>query len=252
MAPFSDLPNELLQRVLDLLDPRDLENFTFAGKSLYLLAVKHLQRHRALKKRYNKVATSDANPISGFSTGDTMHHWQLLKEVKLHPWKRSYVTMLHVEYRYGYWDAEYDLFDTYILPCDDTTTAEMEKVGSDSAFEDSENIDFQKLEVSKGEEDQVIIFLLLELSSLKKLTLEVDCSHGSCFYEMLRWHADMPGPPSLSHLESVTIRTLDHSDEWSLLSTFAAIPPVKSLVGMYIGPAGEGCYKRVPSGASLL
>ena len=191
MARLLLLSNELLQFILNFLDPRDLENFTYACKKLHEVASKHLEKHRVLKKQFGKVVTSDANPISAVCTGGTVHHWQLLKEVKLHPHKGCYITELRVEYRYGYWDAEYDLFDRYLLTYDDYIMVEKENGVSDFTYEGSEDIDSWKaswrLLLFHGNEDLIITFLFMELPSLERLTLEVDCSDEGSFFEIFKW-----------------------------------------------------------------
>ena len=57
--PLMDLPNELVQRVIDLAEPGDIESFAICSKTVYALAKDSIRRHSDLKKKYSFVVLGD-------------------------------------------------------------------------------------------------------------------------------------------------------------------------------------------------
>ena len=235
MATLTSLSNELLHSVFNLLEPKDLENFTYTCKTIHLVAAEHLRKHRILKGQLGRVVTSDANPISRVFPGRIVHHWQLLKEMRLHPNKASYITEFTVKYLKGYWDGEYDVLSAYLRPLGIYNSAEKKRIVNALDLQGLEE-DFWKKSLTWVAEDNVVMIITTvfkELLFLETLTLEVHSYMPGDLYRYMILTKGLPGA-FLPHLESVTIQDRGQKNTWCLLSIFAALPSVKSLSGRFI------------------
>lgn len=56
MAPFSSIPNELLEHILDHVMPEDLENFAQTSKHIRSLSTAALKNHRRLIRRFSIIS----------------------------------------------------------------------------------------------------------------------------------------------------------------------------------------------------
>ena len=235
MATLTSLSNELIHFVLNLLEPKDLENFTYTCWTIHRVAAKHLKEHQILKRQLGRVITSDANPISGVIPGRIVHHWQLLREMRLHPHKALYVKEATVKYLKGYWDGEYDLLSAYLRPSGIYSSAEKERIVSALGLKGLEE-DFWKKYLTMVAEDTaalIITTMFKDLLFLENLTLEVHSYKPGVMDQFMIRAKESPGA-FLPHLQSVTIQDRGQKNTWRLLSSFAALPSVRSLSGRFI------------------
>lgn len=89
MPTLSDIPNELILRIITLIRPPDLEAFAIINKSVQALAKDALRRHSAFKKKYSYLRfgflEDDDSVVQSQRSNDANHALLLLASILENP-----------------------------------------------------------------------------------------------------------------------------------------------------------------------
>ena len=214
MAKFSDLPNELVVEIWShILQPKDIENFALASKTIRTLAGKILVNHRKLTRE-----------LSTFDIGGSKSRFSapgLLKEILTNPRVALYTKIVIVPDLFVCWDSKEEgvnklkTFDPEIgedaRQYRHTRYAEedmeffKQAIGRAKQFFDLKDMAqcqcFQsaKYEINrlreimeKGNELPIIVLLLLLFTNLKTIVVEYAAA-DPFFFDVLRYISEGDG-----------------------------------------------------------
>ena len=95
MARLSDLPTEIIEMIVELASPEDIESQTATCKTVYYAATRIVERHRALKKKHGVRRFSHPGPPG--TSEPRQEVTQFLDEVLLEPRLAFYVRELSLD-----------------------------------------------------------------------------------------------------------------------------------------------------------
>ena len=236
MPLLLDLPNELLEAILDCVAPNDVENFTLSCKLIHNLATKRLQEHRVLKRDFTRVESNRGPFRSNQFSG-------LLYQVLIEPPKADYVQQVLIDGWCG-----------YFLHTDRKMEAFKEAVKNTDwiPFEDKEQWVSQ---IEAGDENPVLALLLPRLHFLISLKISLRSMVDEFMFQTVERVVKDPHSLSLSRLQQVEIsgRNLPmHS--LGLLTVFAGLPSVTSLKACGLdadGSSWDRDFSLIPQSSNL-
>ena len=231
MASFNHLPNEIILGTLDMVLPRDLENFAQTSKRVFLLAKPFLEHHRQLIRLHS--TTFESSRIRRDDTFWLAPIPSLLMTIRNEPRIAHYIREMKLDYlgpiqpNHSYhkhrelYGKQRDLVNAVIAR---STVPNIQ-----SLYHQNERLCFK----SNGsyEEFLVALFLLL-LPNLNKLSLQWNPAHGY-FHDMMRQNA-LEGNCWLANLTTVRViggfvpKALGIRD----LSLFTSLPALRSLTAL--------------------
>ena len=267
MPSLVDLPNELLERILDFVEPNDLDNFTRSCKILHKLAddsrvedssrlLDHMYRKVHLKRIENGwgdfTIFEFPELLGGFLIAPRMADY--VKEMAVNPWKVCWDDPI-VPDPFNAWEEEDDdeLYRPYpdlfvpgpIQPWGEEEEEEEEEDlyrpypglmrVFQAAVKDSESIPAEEKEhwiskIKAGDQNPVIALLFPRLHYLTSLVIILDDREDLFMLKALRSIAKNPHSPSLSRLREVEIHgTNAPTHRLELATACAALPSVISL-----------------------
>ena len=237
MAKFSDLPNELVVEIWSYIpQPRDIENFAFASKTIRTLAGKVLVKHRELTRG---LSTFDiGNSKSRFSVAG------LLKEILTNPRTALYIKTVTITHFHEVWESVEEGVNT--LKTFDPEAGEGERqyrhtpyVEEDmelfkqtierayqfldfkllGEYQDYQNAEWQVSRLCKlmqeGNELPIIVLLLL-FTNLETIPIESTAANKR-FFGLLAHISEGAGIPVLKRPIKVKVLNTDHKDTKYLL-----------------------------------
>lgn len=242
MAKIQDLSTELVLEILEKVLPEDIESFSLASKSLYILAIPRLEEHRALRKQY----TNFQNMVEY-----RPHHWrdpggllaELLCKVMTDARMRYYVKKIDLDVwnsgPRGGWKPD-AVFDKQIstrstrLQPDSRTNMEIieEAVRAVEVIAPGEVNDWLT-QIRHGNEDPLVALLLLHATRLNTLKFAVPYAHsGSSYILKTLQSVTMQGPAVQlypSHLKSVELWFAKKWESPDLIKAFMSLPSLTSI-----------------------
>lgn len=236
MPLLLDLPNELLEAILDRVAPNDIENFTSSCKLIHSLATKILQEHKVLKRAFTRVESNrgpfSANQFSG-----------LLYQVLIEPLKADYVQQVLI-------DGWHDYF----------LYSNLKMEAFKEAVKNTDSIPFEEKEqwvsqIEAGDENPVLALLLPRLHYLTSMKISLRSMVDEFMFQTVERVVKDPRSPSLSRLQQVEISGANlpmHS--LGLLTVFAGLPSVISLKACGLdadGSSWDRDFSLIPQSSNL-
>ena len=264
MAKFSDLPNELVVEIWShILQPKDIENFALASKTIRTLAGKILVNHQKLTR---ELSTFDiASSKSRFSAAG------LLKEFITKASFEIYTKTVIIPELFAGWASEevvntLKTFDPEIeeaLQYRHTPYAEedmelfKQAIGRAKQFFDFKDLAqcqcFQSAKyqikrlrgiMEEGSEVPIIVLLLLLFTNLKTMVVEYTATDES-FFDVLRTISEADGIPILKRLIKVKVLNAHEKNAESSLRKMNsdALPSSRNTDGEVPGVMGhDHCF----------
>ncbi|KAK4692671.1 hypothetical protein P7C71_g4579, partial [Lecanoromycetidae sp. Uapishka_2] len=242
MPDLLSLSNEILYKIVALIDPSGIEAFAASCCRLFTLSRTAVQQHRQYRKAYTTINVGE----HGHFVGPHPIHFlcNLLTDSKI----AYYPTCMRLG---GFWSNE--AFDSdseeeierdriRVVACEvkdliENVVVQCRYVGKDLAEKYVER-------VLDGDHKPVLALLLTLLSNLEVLEIEGD--PGFEFYTMVvqiaeAYHrSELPTLLPLSKLSRVAVSPNDEAEpanaveNFDLFAVFAALPNVRHLVGSYL------------------
>ena len=219
MASFSDLPNELVVEIWShILQPKDIENFALASKTIRTLAGKILVDHRKLTRE-----------LSTFDIGCSKSRFSpaaLLKEILTNPRVALYTKTVVIPGFFGAWESREKGVNT--LKAFDPEAGESESQYRHTPYSEEDIelfkqaigkakqfFDFKHLRVyqyttntkyrinrlretmEKGNERPILVLLLLLFTNLKTVAIEYTAADEYFFDDLLQYISEGRGIPIL-------------------------------------------------------
>lgn len=235
MARFEDLPNELLEQIIDYTHGDDLVNLATTGRHIHELSQPALERHRELQKRYRKIST---HAVSKNFLEQKNFLEPITTDIIKDPLIGLYVTSLRIEGWFTSWTTE-DL-DPYLPKHErysETTISILHKAVHDNVHLCEQDKISWLLHIETGDEGPVVALLLLLLPNLHKLyirtqhALTLQSNDCSCLYTVLE-SALKKGPsvPPLPRLDSVELESYG-DQSFHTLRRFVQLPSLRIMRG---------------------
>ena len=225
MSHLLDLPNELLDIVVDYVKPHDIENFTLSCKRVHKLARSRLIEHQVLKAGLRKIE-SGWGPFPG-----RYQFPELLELFLVEPRDADYVSEMIVQGWSPFWqeNSEDEQEAHHCQYSESRLRAFAEAVGNTKSIHCEEKEDWiSKIKV--GNENPIIALLLTRLHCLNSIRIDLDVSPESFIFKIVKGFVEAPGSLSLSQLREAEINGgLDVHHYWRLARAFVALPSVVSL-----------------------
>ena len=265
MASFSDLPNELVVEIWShILQPKDIENFALASKTIRSLAGKILVDHRKLTRE-----------LSTFDTGGSKSRFSpaaLLKEILTNPRVALYTKTVVIPGLFYRWESEEKGVNTLKASDPEAGEDESQYRHTPYAEEDMElfkqvmekakqffdfkhlrqcqtttsakyKIDHLRTIMEKGSERPIMVLLLLLFTNLKTVAIEY-AGANDCFFDVLQYVSEGRGIPILKRLIKVKILNAHEDDEACLRRMSSATLPsstnTKGEIPWVVGP--DHCF----------
>ena len=264
MAKFSDLPNELVLEIWShIMQPKDIENFALASKTIRTLAGKILVNHQKLTR---ELSTFDiAGSKSRFSAAG------LLKEILTNPRVALYTKTVIIPELYAGWESEEGVntlkaFDPEIeealqychIPyAEEDMELFKQAIGRAKQFFDFKDLAqcqcFQSAKyqinrlrriMEEGSEVPIIVLLLLLFTNLETMVVEYTATDES-FYHLLRTISEADGIPILKRLIKVKVLNAHEKNAESSLRKMNsdALPSSRNTDGEVPGVMGhDHCF----------
>ena len=261
MGTFSQFPNEMITEIWEYVsEPKDVENFALVSKRIYAMGAPFVDEHNKLKRNYS---SSNILVFEGPDAGSSV--W-LLKKILLWPRVALYVTHLST---YQYWagwaeppnsdddDRIESSWSYFIDYSDDDIELFIEAIRRPDLVLQNEVEDWITA-VKEGNDDPIVVLLLLLLPNLNTMTLVVHS--GFCrLAKTLRRISETKNSPFLRRLTTVNLEARvvseDNFMDWKWLSTSAALPLVQSLNVVRTGVDDENVFRnrqRLEPGSSTV
>ena len=266
MASFSDLPNELIVEIWShILQPKDIENFAMASKTIRTLAGKILVDHRKLTRDLSTLDIS--NSRSRFSPAG------LLKEILTNPRVAFYIKTVVIPNFYEHWESEEEgvnplkTFDPeagedehqyrHTPYAEEDMELFKQAIGRAKQFFDFTHlaqcqcITTAKYQVKRlralmeeGSEFPIIVLLLLLLTNLKTVVIEYPTA-GQGFFDLLRCVSEGNGIRILKRLIKVKVLNAheEHAEVFLCRRGSSALPSSRNTEGGFPGVmAHDHCF----------
>lgn len=201
MSQLLDLPNEVLQEIIERVLPDDLENFVGVDKRLLTLATTVLQVHEAHKQEYHSYHCGSSETATAIS--------DLLDLILIYPRVAYYIKVLTVDGWASSWHVLDDVEGSDEME-DSDVTEDLDDMGDSNDMEDPDDVENPNVDaipsklhlpyveektgriktaaaelipaaefarwnqsISDGDEDPIIALLILLLPNLENLRLEM-------------------------------------------------------------------------------
>lgn len=255
MARFSDLPNEITLMIISLVLPDDIENIASTCRNIYDLAERHLERHRALKRRHAVYLFNDPRPTSPQRT-----HLPLLDEYLQESRTVYYVQKLSVNRWLTQWTRRWNLASTapeeLHLAYSDEYMSKLRETVSRLAPQDEVPEWLGYLE--SGSEDPIVALLLLLFPNLSTLKMNFTEAGHKCVYGTTCRIARMMRPglllSQLRHIYIICWPLRYNTVPFKLLEFFASLPSMRSLYGqmlLVLDPDGDPDTEMAPQTSNV-
>lgn len=234
MARFTDLANEIILLISNLVQPPDLDNFFLTSKHVRELNQSRISEHLETKKKYKRIRST----FFGSNTDLQFGNWaEVLKDVLILPRIAAYVETLDILRWYSRW-ASISLFPNERK---EVTLEESNQKVFDEALQKAgyglaaEQATWKRL-IEKGSEEFIVVFLLTLLPNISSLMLTLPVDHEDLFNTTLECVALDPKPRTLTMLTRVTISAETRQVPLHLIETFAALPSMRQIHADKIAP----------------
>lgn len=246
MAGFNDLPNELIQEILNHIQPEDIENFVMMSKHVYCLSDEVVQQHTEMKARYSTYGCDENKGVSPA---------RLLNGILLNPQIAYYVKDLEL----STWFFENPFGDDY-LPTDGFYL-------SDRAFTEHITERFQHAArksappgeaaewiqcVEDGDRDSIVALLLPLLTNVQTITINTSRASAVKTVSTLGRLVDTSTINGLCGLKNVTINGNDKSGDWKIVKSLMCLPSMRSIKATWLDKYGKGCTSSATSNVEEL
>ena len=227
MARFSDLPNEILLMILEMLSPLDADVFCLLSKSIRAVAASFLRDHLPLKWGYTicRYLFHHTEGLEYPSAG-------LLRNLLYNPRLARYVRSLHV--------LRMDLDSVYYV--EDSTLELYRKYIQDCAMISDDDKDALLVErLDRGNEEPAVVLLLLLLPNLVKLRLDHCCDRGF-MTRILKKIGTSQENAVLAQLEVVELDacTIRHDARDDILTHLSLLPNLRRIAAHRVVDRGSG------------
>ena len=239
MSHLLDLPNELLDIVVEYVKPHDIENFTFSCKRLHKLARSRLIEHQVLKAGLRKIE-------SGWDHFPGCYRFpELLELFLVEPRDADYVSKMIVHGWCPFWgEISRDGYDSYHCQYSESRMRAFEEAAENTKSIPCEETEDWISKINVGNENAVIALLLTRLHCLTSIRIDLDPSPDYFIFKTVKGIVEAPGSLSLSQLREVEINGgLGAQHEWRLATAFAALPSVVSLTARSLVEEPPGSAK---------
>lgn len=226
------LPNEIVLEIWShVLEPKDVESFALASKSIYALAIRFIEEHQRLKNQFSVWYHPDVSPAATFLALILLNPRVALyvDEVRIHDWK------------FGWDDPATQALNRpneCHLPYSEDTMQLFEGAVKTSAFIAESEIAEWILEIANGDEDNIVALIISLLPKLKRLELENVTDQRIRLSQMIRQIGRSPAATALSRLKYVELGRDDTDSVTSDLdwvTDFSFLKSVKSIKGWGVG-----------------
>ena len=238
MVGFSDLSNELVLLIWNLVEVEDVYSFSTVSKKVYLLTQELLREHCRLKHRLSSISSE---------SGESGDFGLVLKEILLNPRAARYPSFLEV----SGWAIEWDEEGEYSKNMVPESDLELFK----QAARDSVHVSKKFLEeywlapIDRGDEGPLIALLLILLPNLREVQMRIDFGiRDFCITEVLDVIAYNNDSCSLSKLHSVGLEYVKNTEtddgflDFEYVRTFAALPSVTSIHSYIVGSDADDLF----------
>lgn len=230
MSRLSDMPDQIISKIISLVAPDCIESFTSTCKRIYELAVEKLDRHRAMKQKH--AVYQYKNPIDFYPC---CRPSQLLEKVLQEPQTAMYVQELSFN---NWWSTQEYLGTTYPegshRPYTQRLIPRLNEIVSQLVPQDEVSTWLKYIET--GSEDPIISLLLLLLPNLSTLKFKYLGEGQECLHDTLCRIRKMKGPGvPLSRLRHVQIPHSWELGGLKLFELFLRLPSIRSIhaTGMF-------------------
>ena len=238
MVGFSDLSNEIVLMIWDLVELEDVCSFSTISKNVYLLTHELLREHCKLGQKLSNINTVYPEPgVYG----------RVLKEILFNPRASRYPLLLKVDS----WQLEWEETGSYsrgtVPESDLTLFKQAVRENIDASKEELEKDWFA--EIDKGNEEPLIALLLLLLPNLRDVKVCSLVTWSPCIIDILNI-AKNEKSRSLRKLHSVDLRYVATDGDFldfDYIRLFAALPSVTSITGYQVGSDPDDLLQSSPS-----
>ena len=237
MMGFSDLSNEIVLMIWDLVEVEDVYSFSTISKNVYLLTHELLREHCRLGHRLSTINSVCSEPgVYG----------RVLKEILLNPRASRYPLLLKVDP----WELEWEETGSYSRE----TVPESDLALFKQAVRENIDVSKEELEedwlakIDKGNEEPLIALLLLLLPNLRDVKICSLITWSFCIIEILNMVQDEDSR-SLRKLHSVDLEYVATDGdvlEFDYIRLFAALPSVTSITGSQVGSDPDDLLRGPP------
>ena len=185
------LPNEIVLEIWShVLEPKDVESFALASKSIYALAYRFIEEHEMMKKRFSKFSHNDDRRGSPAAN--------LLANILRSPRTAMYVNEILIDDWKIFWDMPATIVDH--LPYPEDTMQLFEAAVKTSAFiPESETAEWIS-EIRVGDEENILALILSLLPNVRKFCLRSVIDLGKRLSQMILQVGNSPAAKALSRL----------------------------------------------------
>lgn len=225
MTRFVDLPNKVIDEILDDVLPDDLVNFTITCKQVHSIATRSLRVHRALQRKYSNFHWTNEH------FGNKHNRFARLQDLLRNPWVDFYVKSLQISADKDIEsstneDYESSTDEEYEPPNHDRTLL-LNAVKQHPSFKGMERGDFIKLVLSQGYEANFVLLIML-LPNLEKIQVKSHLSVRYYMYVAMQKASisSMSEPRPLSRLKKLEF---DKEPHWRPEIYFTSFAPLLTL-----------------------
>ncbi|CAF9905735.1 hypothetical protein IMSHALPRED_003953 [Imshaugia aleurites] len=252
MPSLLDFSNETLYHIIEKISPSDILNFALCCSDLHRLAQKTLEMHGSWKQAYTSVVLRGCHRHPKRS-----HPLQLIRDICMDWRVGEFPKVLKVECcdKYEYNDGESDNEEQHeesrIWRGEDSRTVTKLMAGIDGDIKDmalapgflpSSEVDDLCSLIRSGHKDAMIGLLLLLLPNLESICFEGYSWKADELSKIVAAIAspDLRGRPGsklltkLSQIEVDTFSSFRGGENLALLTQFAALPSMRTLVGSHV------------------
>lgn len=240
---FSNLSNELILMIWDLVEIEDVYSFSTISKRVYLLVREALREHCELSNRISTISNVNAE------SGDPSLFGRLLKEILLNPRAARYPSVLELDEWRIEWEDEGGHCRSTVTESDLELFKQAAKANMELFKKDMEEDWFATID--EGDEEPLIAILLLLLPNLRRIRV------GSIFESWPRIMAALrtirfdESGSALRKLHSVELECTSTPDgdllDFELVKLFAALPSVKRIHSIGVGTDPEDRFHILDS-----
>lgn len=239
MPTLLDLPNELLEEILDCIAPNDLDNFFLSCKRLRKLAsFEVLHTHLMGKVQLKRIENGGGNSapyefpelLDVFLLAPSVADY--VKEMSLKHWKVCWDDPPEEdEFEWGsYWGGEEDTTSDKHLPYPDPMMRAFEEAVNNNKAIPSDEKELWVSKLQAGDQNPVVALLFPLLHYLTRLVIVLNDREDFFMLKALQRIAKDPSSTSLSRLREVEISgTTTPTHRLEMAAACAVLPSIISL-----------------------
>ena len=255
ISSLTQLPNELIVRVIDHVSPADIEPLALCNKTIRTLATKALERHEQLKKKYNTITLGDVDEYQYTNDND---RYYVFDERSL-----SLIADVFGDHDIAYYPAELslgpdDIFDNPGNPstlCNEDDLAKYQTLSSRvlphwndfisgfSLLREEEKGDWHHVLQTSDSKCAAMALLLILLPNIRHLTLKILWmpTWPSRIWTIVNRIAQTDVGTAFSKLRKITIdfEANARADNIQAFAAFAILPSIRWLDGVTVR-GGQG------------